>query len=544
MRKTLQRKKMKKYIFTLLLVPFICGCSGSSDNNRHAIDLSGSWRIIESDSIDCASPSYDDSGFPGIKIPGNWLAVLEKNENLTSIVWLRKKVFIGRDFSMKQPELFIERIGVADEAYFNGVKIGSSGVFPESPSGLSYQISWHTPRRYFIPDNLVKYGGENVIALRVYSHIQSGVMGEVVLRDYHDEYFVHALRGFRPLLINTAAVILNIMLIFIFLMMFSLDRNKTEYLYFLLIIITTLLCTFLTFTLPFMIDGLLRYKLGLLLYTLTNFFVFLGVKEFLSYRNRPLTCTMLCLLALVETMVMASPESRTLVFYSGIICLIFVVLCIFVSLAVFIIAVKRDPIRYWYFLLIAVPISFSVARNAYYIFSYRFNELPLTIFMHVPLVFMFITLYTIYDNEKSKKEKDNLYKALLAKSRNDIRVLKSLKIKDRKPEPRDIISKVIEYLDNNYAEKYDRIELSKKFGLNEDYMGQLFKKATGTNISNYINTNRINAARELAVDTNAKIIDIAYHVGFDNLTHFHRQFKLQTGCTPNEYRTFVKKRSD
>jgi len=34
---------------------------------------------------------------------------------------------------------------------------------------------------------------------------------------------------------------------------------------------------------------------------------------------------------------------------------------------------------------------------------------------------------------------------------------------------------------------------------------------------------------------------IAYHVGFDNLTHFHRQFKMQTGCTPNEYRTVRKK---
>jgi len=88
----------------------------------------------------------------------------------------------------------------------------------------------------------------------------------------------------------------------------------------------------------------------------------------------------------------------------------------------------------------------------------------------------------------------------------------------------------------NFSEKYDRIELSKKFGLNEDYMGQIFKKATGTNISNYINTNRINAAKELLTDTSAKIIDIAYHVGFDNLTHFHRQFKIQTGCTPNEYR--------
>ena len=67
------------------------------------------------------------------------------------------------------------------------------------------------------------------------------------------------------------------------------------------------------------------------------------------------------------------------------------------------------------------------------------------------------------------------------------------------------------------------------------------KKVTGMNISNYINTNRINAAKDLLADTGAKIIDVAYHVGFDNLTHFHRQFKKLTGCTPNEYRTIIKK---
>ncbi|HOW82461.1 MAG TPA: AraC family transcriptional regulator, partial [Spirochaetota bacterium] len=160
---------------------------------------------------------------------------------------------------------------------------------------------------------------------------------------------------------------------------------------------------------------------------------------------------------------------------------------------------------------------------------------------HVPLVFMFIALYYIYDFEKSRKEKDLLYTALLRKSKNNIRALRSLKEKKKKAEPRNLIANVIEYLDANYAEKYDRIELSKKFGLNEDYMGQIFRKATGTNISNYININRINAARELLTDTNAKIIDVAYHVGFDNLTHFHRQFKRQTGCTPNEYRSIVKK---
>jgi len=525
----------------LLLLSLCSGCSNASGNDCHGIDLAGTWKIIESDIPENAMLSFDDSKYPDLEIPGSWLNVLKKNNNLASTVWIRKKIFIGNSNIMKQPLLFIERIAVADEAYFNGIKIGSSGIFPAASGDLHYQISWNMPRKYFIPENLVRYGDYNVIALRVYSHIQSGVMGEAALQDYYQFYFEQIMNTYKPLFISIAAVILNLMLISVFITLFISERKKTEYLYFFLIIACTLLCIFLTFTLPFMIDGLLRYKLGLLLYTLTNFFVFLGVKKFLSYGSNVLIYTSSALLVIVEMSVLLAPSSKFLVFCSSIGCLVFVNLCILGSLTMFILAAKKDPRRYWYFLLVAIPVSISVLRNSYVISSYRFNELPMTIFMHVPVVFMFITLFTIYDFEKSKNEKDLLYKTLLKKSKNDIRQLQSLKDKNRKPEPREIIADVIEYLDVNFNEKYDRLELSKRFGLNEDYMGQIFKKATGTNISNYINSKRISAAKELVADTRAKIIDIAYHVGFDNLTHFHRQFKIQTGCTPNEYRKNIKK---
>jgi AraC-like DNA-binding protein len=290
---------------------------------------------------------------------------------------------------------------------------------------------------------------------------------------------------------------------------------------------------------PFMIDGLWRYKLGIFFYTMTNFFVLLGVKKFLEIENSRITYSAIAALIITEAAVLSAPDSRFLVFYTGYVFLALVNIFIVSAAAMFIYAIKKDPRRYWYFIFLVVPVVISVARNSWYILNFRFSEMPLLIFLHVPLVFMFITLYYIYDFEKSRKEKEQLYTALLRKSKNDARTLQTLKDKNRKPEPRDLISNVIDYLDQNYSEKYDRIELSKKFGLNEDYMGQIFKKAAGTNISSYINTNRINAAKELLTDTSAKIIDIAYHVGFDNLTHFHRQFKKQTGCTPNEYRTII-----
>ncbi|HNW29807.1 MAG TPA: helix-turn-helix domain-containing protein [Spirochaetota bacterium] len=45
---------------------------------------------------------------------------------------------------------------------------------------------------------------------------------------------------------------------------------------------------------------------------------------------------------------------------------------------------------------------------------------------------------------------------------------------------------------------------------------------------------RIEAAKQLLKETDSKVIDIAFHVGFDNLTYCYRHFKKHTGYSPIE----------
>ena len=53
---------------------------------------------------------------------------------------------------------------------------------------------------------------------------------------------------------------------------------------------------------------------------------------------------------------------------------------------------------------------------------------------------------------------------------------------------------------------------------------------------NYLNGLRIERAGVLLRETTDNALDICYQVGFNDYTHFGRQFKKNTGMSPAEFR--------
>jgi AraC-like DNA-binding protein len=51
---------------------------------------------------------------------------------------------------------------------------------------------------------------------------------------------------------------------------------------------------------------------------------------------------------------------------------------------------------------------------------------------------------------------------------------------------------------------------------------------------------RIESAKNLLLNPNLRISEIAYQVGFQSLTHFNRVFKKIVGQAPTEYRANLK----
>ena len=68
------------------------------------------------------------------------------------------------------------------------------------------------------------------------------------------------------------------------------------------------------------------------------------------------------------------------------------------------------------------------------------------------------------------------------------------------------------------------------------YFCKMFKKATGLNFTDYLSRVRVEKAKNLLLNPNARVSEIAYEAGFQSLTHFNRVFKKVAGQSPTAYR--------
>ena len=71
------------------------------------------------------------------------------------------------------------------------------------------------------------------------------------------------------------------------------------------------------------------------------------------------------------------------------------------------------------------------------------------------------------------------------------------------------------------------------------YLSSLFKKETGTTLSEFVREKRMNHAMNLLSNTKLQIQTIAHHCGIIDLQYFSKQFKKYSGKSPKEYRESV-----
>jgi transcriptional regulator GlxA family with amidase domain len=86
-------------------------------------------------------------------------------------------------------------------------------------------------------------------------------------------------------------------------------------------------------------------------------------------------------------------------------------------------------------------------------------------------------------------------------------------------------------------------EMAKKLGVSMYYMCHLFKNQTGITIIDYKNELKIIKAKNLLVNTDKKITEIAQDCGFGSDSYFGKVFMEHEGLSPSQYRSFCNKKN-
>lgn len=102
---------------------------------------------------------------------------------------------------------------------------------------------------------------------------------------------------------------------------------------------------------------------------------------------------------------------------------------------------------------------------------------------------------------------------------------------------RESLIETVDYIDENYHMPITLDDVVKVSLLSKSYFGYLFKHMTQKTFTEYLNGVRISKAVELLKTRHdLKVIDICFMCGYNNVNHFNRIFKAETGCTPTEVR--------
>ncbi|WP_321004339.1 response regulator transcription factor [Eisenbergiella porci] len=124
----------------------------------------------------------------------------------------------------------------------------------------------------------------------------------------------------------------------------------------------------------------------------------------------------------------------------------------------------------------------------------------------------------------------------LEKSMNSIKKNSSDNDDNKKRVYHPSIKKVMQYVNDNYSKDLTIRGLAATFNMNADYLSALFKKETEINLNGYINATRLHAAHKLLEETDCRINEVAYQVGFSTPGYFAEQFRAFYGYTPSEVR--------
>jgi len=510
---------MKKGIINIIVFLFCSLLLTGCDKTGTCIPVT-SWKIMYNSTADIESVSQIDK-WEAVSMPARFKLKINDNDSF-NYIWLMSEFSIP-DNVEKIYGISTGKIYHVMDMYINGRKNAS---FSEHDFN-----SFHPPSGYVIRNGILKNGLNRIhIRLGIYRNEFGGITGDVFALDrdsfnksqlFYDFFFRQAPMG---LVFFLAGIMVILFLFFLW------NRQEKMFIYSTLILLVNIIYIMAIFS-PYRI---LSYDTSVTVqwaaFPLISMFSLLNIQAmyriYLSHFNRivfPVLMVLFCFM-------IAGPlifSNWVLADISGFICMLVVFPC-FAYIIYRLKSIKPDRFRsnvltsILFFL--GLVFIWNMISN---LTGSRYSELQLT--YTSPFFIMSFTLLAARDYMKRWMEVECLYDKLknMDTGQNPLPITDATEKK---------LEMIIDFLNQNYTSDISREGLAAAIDMNTNYMSRLFKTYTGQKINEYINSLRIEDAKDRLFRSDERIIDIAFSVGYESLATFNRVFKNSEGKTPTEYK--------
>ncbi|GAB3007021.1 hypothetical protein GCM10027051_03320 [Niabella terrae] len=94
-------------------------------------------------------------------------------------------------------------------------------------------------------------------------------------------------------------------------------------------------------------------------------------------------------------------------------------------------------------------------------------------------------------------------------------------------------------IDENLAKPCSLVDLAQQVGTNECYLKKHFKQAFGTTVFSYLHQQRMERSRQILLNENRKIAEVARLAGYKYASHFTAAFKKYFGYLPHQIKILL-----
>ena len=117
----------------------------------------------------------------------------------------------------------------------------------------------------------------------------------------------------------------------------------------------------------------------------------------------------------------------------------------------------------------------------------------------------------------------------------DIAALPELEHRPRRGLSRRALNRACSYIAENLGERFTLDDLARQAGVSRFHFARLFRVSTGDSPMAYLLKSRIERAKQMLLQDDRPVCEIAAVLGFCDQSHLTRTFRRLTGVTPREF---------